>query len=793
MPATLTCTTGTLPVPSCVYVTPTVTVSETATCSCVHGRCVKCCPWSCACDADPVLGYWAGTNCDDCAPGWWGTQCAFSCPGGPCSPCNEHGTCDQGVTGTGACTCDQDPTRGYWQGNACNECSEGWTGPRCTIRCQSCSGNGRCSATGACECKVGFSQATNCASCVAGRVLSSEVCVSACPGETAKGAECSGFGTCKGAACACAAGYWGSDCSNVCACGQGTCDTQTGACTCNKNFQPPLCTSCIDGFWGDACEKPCPCSGNGWCDKEGTCFCKPEFTGPRCDARCPGVFAPCGGRGKCGYEAGRAVCTCDKSAVSGHFAGDDCSLCAENWWGSSCTITCNNGAGCGPGVCYHNGKCGCPRGVPGSADLCGATCEKTSCDYCSGYATWGRNCVFRCPGLPACSGHGYCDAAETGTGECWCEEGWVGTSCENECPVSFGKPCGGPSRGMCMPSGTCDCVTGWGGKSCEVTCPLFNEQVCGGRGTCKDDPPKCACADGFGGDSCGFECSCGTYSVCDSSAGCRCSGNYALNATGMCEVCKSGWAGERCDVKCVNGAASRTTLGLCECNAGYSGVGCDHACPLGASGARCAGKGVCKSGAGLERSVCECSAGWYGASCEVRCQEGKCRDQGFKYPQCEPDGSCGCQDNVQGHYAGEQCDRCKDQWYVMCVCVFVVVNATHTFHAHRWGLDCDAPCECSGHGSCDVNTGMCTCYGNKEAGFWQGARCEQCEDGFIGEVCLIFDVSRVVFCLKTQIRTVSHTIISICRSARRRKAPRPAWSSPAPANRQSRSAVRTSS
>lgn len=60
----------------------------------------------------------AGSSCDACAANRFGESCA------PC-PC-VNGTCDDGRTGSGACSCD-----GNWAGDACSTCSPGWSGPGC--------------------------------------------------------------------------------------------------------------------------------------------------------------------------------------------------------------------------------------------------------------------------------------------------------------------------------------------------------------------------------------------------------------------------------------------------------------------------------------------------------------------------------------------------------------------------------------------------------------------------------------------------------------------------------------
>lgn len=49
-----------------------------------------------------------------------------ACPGGPKSPCSNHGRCDDDHLGNGTCTCDAG-----FRGVACELCMEGHFGPDC--------------------------------------------------------------------------------------------------------------------------------------------------------------------------------------------------------------------------------------------------------------------------------------------------------------------------------------------------------------------------------------------------------------------------------------------------------------------------------------------------------------------------------------------------------------------------------------------------------------------------------------------------------------------------------------
>ena len=61
-----------------------------------------------------------------CNPGYWGSECDKTCPGGAKKPCNKHGICDRT---SGQCICDI-----TWRGNKnCSKCSTAWSGDDCSV------------------------------------------------------------------------------------------------------------------------------------------------------------------------------------------------------------------------------------------------------------------------------------------------------------------------------------------------------------------------------------------------------------------------------------------------------------------------------------------------------------------------------------------------------------------------------------------------------------------------------------------------------------------------------------
>lgn len=76
----------------------------------------------------------------ECASGYYGAMCA-ACPGGASNKCSGHGSCNDGITGTGQCTCNP-----------------GFNGPSCQFSdAVTCSGHGTADYSGQCTCSAGYS------------------------------------------------------------------------------------------------------------------------------------------------------------------------------------------------------------------------------------------------------------------------------------------------------------------------------------------------------------------------------------------------------------------------------------------------------------------------------------------------------------------------------------------------------------------------------------------------------------------------------------------------------------
>uniref|UniRef100_A0A3B4V8V2 Stabilin 1 n=1 Tax=Seriola dumerili TaxID=41447 RepID=A0A3B4V8V2_SERDU len=192
-----------------------------------------------------------------CCTNHYGRDCQV-CPGGVEAPCGNHGSCDDGVRGSGRCRCSMG-----FRGVACELCNAGYYGPNCTA-C-SCGQQGRCDdgieGSGQCVCKPGW--------------LGDR-----CQTEIEECRQCHAQADCvPGAGCQCKSGFEG----NGTFCTPDLCSEYNGGChqnaDCNQTGLVVNCT-CHSDYQGDgySCEpiNRCVEEQNGGCSDFASC----KFTGP---------------------------------------------------------------------------------------------------------------------------------------------------------------------------------------------------------------------------------------------------------------------------------------------------------------------------------------------------------------------------------------------------------------------------------------------------------------------------------------------------------------------------------
>uniref|UniRef100_A0A8D0G0U6 Stabilin 2 n=1 Tax=Strix occidentalis caurina TaxID=311401 RepID=A0A8D0G0U6_STROC len=210
-----------------------------------------------------------------CCKGYFGPDCQ-ACPGGPETPCNNHGACDDGYSGTGECHCNSG-----FNGTSCELCLPGRYGSNC--RPCECKTNGQCDegylGTGRCFCETGWT----------GRLCETKLALQpVCSPSCSANAVCMENNTCQ-----CKPFYNGDGitctAADLCKQNNGGCHkaaecTQLGLkvfCSCQKGYKGDGFTClpinpCADGFNG-GCHEHAICTVIGP-DKR-KCECKNNYIG----------------------------------------------------------------------------------------------------------------------------------------------------------------------------------------------------------------------------------------------------------------------------------------------------------------------------------------------------------------------------------------------------------------------------------------------------------------------------------------------------------------------------------
>ncbi|XP_066249619.1 multiple epidermal growth factor-like domains protein 8 isoform X2 [Euwallacea similis] len=320
-------------------------------------------------------------------------------------------------------------------------------------------------------------------------------------------------GTCQGEPdykCICDVGWYGDDCSKNCGCNKhSACPEGYQICEeCQDNTMGKFCQYCRPGSYGNAttdigCKK-CECNGhgdvdNGECDIEtGECFCQDNTEGQHCERCRPNYSGDPRNGQQCYYQCeARGVLTEPKgqgiSSLQNYLPPRGGPPIRECLWiikpdvdygtpiiqlqinATQLNVTCGENA-----VYVYDGL---PELVDmgSQSALTAVFCTEEATPtaivesrtghltvhYKQGPPNESFSALYKVLSCDSCSAPRVCRE-----GQCLCQEGFVGSSCEQQiCPDNCSYALG---RGSCDKNyGRCLCSDGWTGPACNITFHLW--------------------------------------------------------------------------------------------------------------------------------------------------------------------------------------------------------------------------------------------------------------------------------------------------------------------------------
>ena len=281
-----------------------------------------------------------------------------------------------------------------------------------------------------------------------------------------------------------------------------------------------------------------------------------------------------------------------------------------------------------------------------------------------------------------------------------------------------------------------ECQIRWRGSSCDKFQSCTTDGLSCGNGACDLQSGFCNCDANYYGTHCEEYCDATTcvQGTCNTEFGKRC--EPTTNCATLC-LCSTHVEGARCD-QCEFGFFGSDCTRDCVCSK-TSSVGCDRntgACTCYQNSAR---------GHFFGDACDECMPGYYGLSCSTRCNAATTCDG---HGTCTTSGVCLCDADYYGTDCATYCtpDVCSlhgtcDTSSGACLCTADYVEGYWTGAAcdackeGYWGGSCKQDCQCSMNGVCDARSGSCACYASRELGYWRGTECASCIEGWRGQTC----------------------------------------------------------